>query len=254
MTSKPTPDVTTIDRPLVEVTVSAPAELVWQALRDPAMIRQWFGWDADTLAGEIDFIFVEHAEPSDAERVLRFEGMGDRFEVEARGDTSLVRVVRPEPTATTDWDEIFEDMTQGWIAFVQQLKFALERHPGADRRTLYLSGSPKPASPALAAAALGLDPGWSPGDAYSVATPPGDRLSGNVWHRGRHQLGTTVRAWGDGLLVVMDRPPSDRWPTGGSQVILTTYGLADPELEALGTRWTAWWNQHFDKPAQATCE
>ena len=82
------------DRVLVEVTIPAPVEEVWRALREPEQIKRWFGWDADSLADEIDYIFVKHVEVSDTERVIRFEefaGVADRFEVEARGSGSVLR-------------------------------------------------------------------------------------------------------------------------------------------------------------------
>ena len=34
---------------LVELAIAAPADTVWRAMRDPARIAQWFGWDATTL-------------------------------------------------------------------------------------------------------------------------------------------------------------------------------------------------------------
>lgn len=240
------------DRPLVEVTISAPAADVWRALRDPAAIREWFGWDTDSLEAEIKYIFEEHAEADDDARVLRF-GLGDRFEVEDRGATCIVRVVRPAPTADTDWDDVFEDMTQGWIAFTQQLAFAFARHRGEHRRTLYFSGSPREGGATLGAAALGLDDARA-GERYAIAPVSGEPLAGTVWHRGRHQLGVSVEAWGEGLLLVMDRPANDRWPRGGSQAILTTYGLDDAAFESLRARWTRWWDEHFGESAEQSCE
>lgn len=217
---------------------------MWRALRDPVAIRDWFGWDTDSLTEEIDYIFFEHAEADDDARVLRF-GLGDRFEVEDRGATCVVRVVRPAPTADTDWDDVFEDIIQGWIAFTQQLAFALSRHAGERRRTLYFSGSPRSAGAPLASAALGLA-STSAGERYTVNEPS---LSGTVWHRNRHQLGVTVDAWSDGLLVVMDRPADERRPRGGSQAILTTYGLDDAAFESLRAGWARWWDARFD-PSQ----
>ena len=49
------------DRVLVEVTAPAPADAVWEALREPAKIKQWFGWEADSLDDEFDYIFVANA-------------------------------------------------------------------------------------------------------------------------------------------------------------------------------------------------
>ena len=46
------------DRVLIEVVVAAPIEIVREALRDPAEIRRWFGWDYAGLDEEIALIFV----------------------------------------------------------------------------------------------------------------------------------------------------------------------------------------------------
>jgi hypothetical protein len=228
-----------LHRPLVEVTVAAPADEVWRALRDPARIAQWFGWDTETLADEIAYIFHEHATPDDAARILRF-GLGDWYEVEPRGEACVVRVVRAAPAADHDWDDIFEDMTQGWIAFTQQLRFALERHAHDARRTIFLSGIPRDQS---AAAALGL-PASPAGTAYVLDAPTGDRLTGQIWHRGKHQVGATVDGFGDGLIVALDRAPSAE-KRGASSITITTYGLADDAFAALEARWRAWWAAHF---------
>jgi uncharacterized protein YndB with AHSA1/START domain len=233
----------TYPRPLVEVTVAAPADEVWRALRDPARITQWFGWDAETLAAEIEYIFATHALPDDAARVLRFDdGFADWFEVEARGETCVVRIVRPAPTPDHDWNDVFEDMTQGWISFVEQLRFAFARHAGASRRTVYLSGTPN--TGALGIAALGI-PAQAPGARYAVTAPTGEALAGEVWHRNRHQVGLTVDGFGDGLIVALDRAPDAGSPTGWSSITITTYGLDDAAFDALDARWRAWWASAF---------
>lgn len=246
--------MTAIDKPLIELPIAAPADQVWDALRDPPKILRWFGWDAATLPDEVDYIFIAHAQADDEARILRFEGMDDRFEVESRGRQSILRVVRPAPSADTDWDAAFDDMTQGWIAFAQQMKFAIEHHGLAERRTLYLSGSPAAGDP-LGAAALGLDDLPLIGQRYNeIVGPEEDGLSGHVWHKGKHQFGVTVDQWGNGVLIVMDRPPNERWPTGGSQATLTTYGLDDAAFADLEVRWRDWWDEHFAPAAQQSCD
>ena len=132
--------MTTFSRALIELTIAAPVDEVWKSLRDPERIGQWFGWDSDSLPAEIDFIFFQRATGDEGARTLAF-GLGDRVEIEPRGADTVLRIVRPAPTAEHDWDEIFEDMTQGWIAFFLQMRFALERHASDKRRTLFLSGS-----------------------------------------------------------------------------------------------------------------
>ena len=72
------------DRVLIEVVVAAPIETVWKALRDPAEIRRWFGWDYAGLDEEIALIFGSGATALEDERVIRFDGMSDRFELAPR--------------------------------------------------------------------------------------------------------------------------------------------------------------------------
>jgi uncharacterized protein YndB with AHSA1/START domain len=237
--------MTTFSRALIEVTIAAPADEVWRSLRDPERIAQWFGWDSDSLPAEIEQIFLTYGKADDAARTLSFR-MGDRFEVEPQGAGCVLRIVRPAPTADHDWDDIFEDMTQGWIAFVLQLRFALERHATDKRRTLFLSGSPHAASRQLAAGALGLPASGAPGTTYAITAPTGDALAGRIWHRGRHQLALTVDGLGDGLLIAMDRAPDAKQSRGHSQLILTTYGLSDRTFDELAARWRTWWSERFD--------
>ena len=237
--------MTTFSRALIEVTIAAPAEEVWRSLRDRERIAQWFGWDTDSLGSEIDYIFFDHATGDDATRTLSF-GRGDRIEVEPHGAGCVLRIVRPSPTADHDWEDIFEDVTQGWIAFLLQLRFALERHAADKRRTLFLSGAPHAANQPLAARALGLPASGAPGTSYAVTAPTGDALAGRIWHRGRHQLSLTVDGVGDGLLVAMDRAPDAKQPRGHSQLILTTYGMSDPTFDELAARWRTWWSERFD--------
>ena len=236
--------MTTFSRALIEVTIAAPADEVWRSLRDRERIAQWFGWETDSLAAEIEYIF-SRARADDAARTVTF-GMGDRIEVEPRGAGCVLRIVRPAPTADHDWEDIFEDVTQGWIAFVLQLRFALERHAADKRRTLFLSGSPLAAGKPLAARAFELPASGAFGTTYAIAAPMGDALAGRIWHRGRHQLAVTVDGVGDGLLVAMDRRSDAKQPRGHSQVILTTYGLSDRAFDELAARWRTWWSEGFD--------
>lgn len=234
------------DHVLVEVTVPAPADTVWAALRDPHQIKQWFGWDADGLADEIDFIFVTHAEADEARRTVTFVGIPDRYEVEATGETtSLVRVVRAAPVG--EWTDVFDGMIEGWISFTQQLAFAFARHPGQARRTLFLSGPPR--DDRLARSLLGLDATPAPGEPWAMPLGPDTDAAGQVWFLARHQIGVTVDGWGDGLLVVLDQPGHEMKPRGSTMLTLTTYGLDDAAFAALEQRWKAWWDERFETVA-----
>jgi uncharacterized protein YndB with AHSA1/START domain len=121
------------DPVIVEVAIAAPVETVWRALRDPAEIRRWFGWDYEGLDEEIRFIFLQEAKADDEAHVLD-GGAGGTIALEAQGDRTIVRVTR---ATSAEYDEVNE----GWLTFVQQLRFYLERHPGQDRRTEHVPTS-----------------------------------------------------------------------------------------------------------------
>ncbi|GAA0636596.1 SRPBCC family protein [Brevundimonas lenta] len=230
------------DHVLVEVTVPAPADVVWDALRDPQKIKHWFGWETDGLKDEIDFIFVTHASADEERRVVTFVGVNDRYEVEARGDGSVVRVVRSAPVGT--WTDVFDGMIEGWISFTWQLSFAFARHDLQPRRTIFFSGPPK--ADQLGRSLLGLDAAPAKGEPWSGPLGPDAEASGQVWFTARHQIGVTVDAWGDGLLVVLDQPPTEKKPRGSTMLTLTTYGLSEAQRADLQARWTVWWDERFE--------
>jgi hypothetical protein len=233
----------------IEVTIAAPVEAVWRALRDPAQIRRWHGWDDDGLDAEIALIYFEHFTESEAERTLEVQG-GDRFTLTDLGGRTLLRLTRAPRGGDPEWAAYYEDVSEGWLTFMQQLRFALERHPDVDRRTLYFSGQSRDGGTALAQ--LGLDDvaEQPAGERYeaTVATEP---VTGGVWFRSENQAGLTIDQWGDGLLVVGTQPPSPRMPQGGAMAILTTYGLAEDRFQALQSRWTEWWQARYSyEPAE----
>lgn len=233
------------DHVLVEVTVPAPADQVWDALRDPQKIAHWFGWETDGLKDEIDFIFITHAQADEATRTVTFVGVNDRYEVEARGDASVVRVVRSAPAVS--WSDVFDGMIEGWISFTHQLAFAFARHDLQPRRTIFFSGPPR--ADRLARSLLGLDAAPAAGEPYTTPLGPDADASGQVWFTARHQLGVTVDGWGDGLLVVVDQPPTEKKPRGSTMLTLTTYGLSDAARADLEARWQAWWDARFETVA-----
>jgi hypothetical protein len=118
----------TDDRLLCDLTIATPRATVWRALREPAEVRRWHGWEYDGIEDEIREIYVDGARVVEDERVLELPP-GTRVELEHRdGDGTGLRVTRAggEPGDAID---------EGWVAFFAQLRFFLERHPGADRRT-----------------------------------------------------------------------------------------------------------------------
>jgi len=241
---------TTTPRVVVDVTIAAPIERVWQALRDPALLAQWFGWDYETLAAEIDMIFLGADVTVEVGR--RLDMGGDVFELEAVGGATRVRLVRAEAPASDVWDGIYDDIDEGWRTFGAQLAFWLEAQHGVDRassprRTIYLAGHREAADgPGLAAAAgLAAIADLPVGERYAATAATGEALTGVVRFRTEHQVGFSVDGWGPGLLVLAGRPGSSKSPHGGGFALLTTFGLGDEAFARLLAAWAAAWRAAF---------
>jgi hypothetical protein len=207
----------------VELTIAAPFADVWRALRDPAEIRRWHGWEydeGDGLDGEIEIIYVNCVEADEAAGTIAIAD-GSRFELEDRGEKTVVRVTMPAPANGASWDEFYADVREGWATFVAQLRFALERHPGKDRRTLQLDGPP----------ALAVD--GAPGTRYAATTPWGEPLTGRVELRTAHQVVLSADGYGPGLVALHAKPG------GRGLAVITTYGMDDEAFAALEQRWRA---------------
>lgn len=235
-------------RVLVEVTIAAPVDTVWRAIRETDQLLSWFGWDADTLPEEVDMIFGHPAAVDDQAHTIRFqawEGIADGFELAPRQGTTVLRVVR-FGAAEIDWQSTYEDVNEGWVSFVQQLRLLVERHHGARRRTIYRSGAARPGVPAPSEAlGLGGLRERLDGADYTAVLPTSDEIDGVVWHRSCFQLGVLVRQWGDGLLVVHDKDATPSRPHGGGAVLLTTFGLDDATFADLERRFGQWWDERY---------
>jgi uncharacterized protein YndB with AHSA1/START domain len=229
--------------PEIVVVVAAPVDAVWDALRDKEKIRHWHGWEDPQLDAEIDLIYFNDGSVEDGHTLTTPNG--DRFVVEPWEGGSKVTLTRGAYGVDPDWDAYYDDITEGWITFLHQLRFALERHPGEGRRTLFYGGTgDRSTGPAEQ---LGLDA--AVGTAYR-AEVVGETVSGSVWFRSEHQVGLTVDQWGDGLLVLSFIAPGEAKPAGSVMAVLTLYGVGDDEREQLGERWQDWWSTRYSSPDQ----
>lgn len=229
--------------PQIEVTIAAPVDAVWAALRDREKIHHWHGWEYDGLAEEInDIFFTGHTEDADA-RTLEVQG-GDLFTVEPEGQGTRLTVTRAAPSGDPEWDPYYDDISEGWITFVNQLRFFLERQSGATRRTLFYSGDATRTGPVTTELELAEVAGRHAGTRFATSLV-GEDVKGEVWFRSDHQLGVTVDGWGDGLLVVAYTEPAPTKPNGAAMAVLSTYGLDDARLADLNDRWTGWWARRY---------
>lgn len=232
------------ERPRIVVTVAAPVEAVWDAMRDKEKIRHWHGWEYEGAEGggleeEIDLIYFTGVTADEEGAVLTL-GSGDRFVVEPVEGGSRITLTRAAYGDNPDWDAYYDDVTEGWITFLHQLRFAVEHHSDETRRTLFYSGSGT-ISPILELAA-DLQPAGTPYELDLIGEP----AKGQVWFTSEHQVGLTVDGWGDGLLVLSHIPPSEKKPDGASMAVLTLYG--DVDREAVDRRWKTWWDCRYPVP------
>lgn len=219
----------------LEIVVDAPTEVVWNVLRDPVEIRRWHGWHFDGLDEEIELVFGPKTTTSEEGKWLEVQN-SDRFTLTDLDGRTLVRLTRAPRGNNPDWDAYYDDINEGWTTFLHQLRFAVERHRGEDRATVYLAGDGKVATARHLTDAIGT------GERYELDAPTGEHLTGEVWFRSANQLGVTVENWGDGLLIVGTHPVSEQRPAGGAMVLLTTYGLAPDTFAQVEGDWTNWWS------------
>jgi hypothetical protein len=216
--------------PVIEVTVAAPVEAVWRTLRDPELIRTWHGWHFEGLDAEVALIYVDHATVDEDAHVLK-AGADDVFTCEEVPGGTRVRVTRPPFRPEDPWSAYYDEVTEGWTTFLQQLRFLHEHHPGRTRRTVALMGEgPAGSVPEL----------WS-------STPA---ALGERWFRSSEQQGMIIPSLGPGLLIIAARPKPD--DQVAAMAVLTTYGLDDAEFETERESWSTWWRTAFPaaEPAQ----
>ncbi len=206
-------------RIVVDIEVDAPPDVVWRALREPAEVRRWFGWDYPGLDQEIDAIFVRGAEVTEPQRALAIIGADTSLLVNPAPRGATFQIVMPDSGQPPAYDVIEE----GWIAFAHQLRLALERHRGQDRRSLQH-----------------LTPLRAPEVSPTGVIPGPESLSGSPWFHNQHQQAWLIPAWGDGLLILNRSPPGPDAPLGKRSVLITTYGLPPEAFAQLRSRWTAW--------------
>ncbi|SER70686.1 hypothetical protein SAMN05216188_11490 [Lentzea xinjiangensis] len=152
----------------IEITVAAPVDEVWQSFRDREKLRHWHGWDIPELDDEIDHIYFRDVEEDGTTLVVQGH---DTFALTPVPEGTRVVLTRAPKGTSPEWDEYYDDITEGWITFLHQLKFAHEFHPGEERRTLFWPAE--------------VDLG----------------VTGEPFFSSAHQRGVVIGEWGPGLLV-----------------------------------------------------
>ncbi|ALV40958.1 hypothetical protein AU252_07135 [Pseudarthrobacter sulfonivorans] len=230
----------------LSVVINADAPQVWTMLREPAKVAQWHGWEADELAGEIDGIYFSSSVVEAPDHTSLTTNGGDVFDLKPVSAGTLVSVTRAALDHNSEWAAWDEDITQGWLTFLQQLRFALEHHPHGKRHTMFFEF---PGEPASAIEKLGLSDVPVPGETYGLKLSTGEEITGKVWFRSNHQVGLTVHSYaehGDGLLIVADQPVIEGVrPHGGAMVIASTFDLGAHKMESIHSLWDSWRAENY---------
>jgi uncharacterized protein YndB with AHSA1/START domain len=138
------------------VTIDASPERVWQALTDARELERWFPLEARVEPGEDGRIWMswrnEFAgdmkilvwEPPHHLRTSWSFGEGEHpaqitdYVIEAKGGSTVVRVVTSGFPVDASWDGWVEGTNRGWAFELRSLKHYLERHDGESRHVIYL--------------------------------------------------------------------------------------------------------------------
>jgi uncharacterized protein YndB with AHSA1/START domain len=134
----------------VEIAIDADAETVWRAVSEGEELKRWFPVDARVTPGEGGAVWMSFGEGMDWETPIkvwepnRRLGTGDAgpstlavdYYIESKGGETVMRLVHSGFAADT-WEDELETMTNGWRAFLANLKHYLERHRGVPRTLAY---------------------------------------------------------------------------------------------------------------------
>lgn len=88
-----------------------------------------------------------------------------------------------------EWSAFYDDITEGWTSFLQQLRFMHELHPDAERRTIFLMGR------------------GEPGVLERLLDSMPTAVDG-VWYAAERQRGLLLPELGPGLLIAVAKDPA----------------------------------------------
>jgi uncharacterized protein YndB with AHSA1/START domain len=254
-----TNDPTRTDRVLdLTIDIDATLEEVWQALTTGEGIARWFGPYAAVTPGEGGSVSVgwnpkEMWEtpitvwepqrrmqtvsemPSKDGRIVR---LAVDYYLEVQGGRVRVRLVHSGFDDSGSWDDYIDGLDAGWAYFLFNLKHALERHRGVDRRQLSArfrtTARAGEDHPAFGAKGLRVRPpigGLRPGDACRLSLGSVDVDATVAVRHGSRAIAFVVPAWNDALLFVEREGMKEAHQLG---IWLSLYGV--PETTAAPLR------------------
>lgn len=230
---------------IVEIDVPADLDTTWDHLREPALVRRWYGWDGPDQDERVRQ-FVEAARTGGVgeARVLSWRhGRGVHVTLTPHGPATLVVVTRPP--AEAEFGEAYDEVDEDWI----QRRARAAVRPGRAPRPgeAHLVG-PRPGRRRPPAPAAGPD------RAARCARHPDRRARGHPAagrHHGRRHAGLPYRVLrrvaAARVRAIVPRgaaqtpPRGAQHPNGEVDAVLHTYGMDDETMAQVTRRWGGWW-------------
>lgn len=235
----------------IEKAVDAPPEEVWEALTTGEGLRQWFPLDARVEPGVGGSVWLSWGPGSEGEAPIslweppgRFgwiESYGEDaegrpikvavdFHVEGREGTTVVRLVQSGLSASSDWDEMYDALQDGWTYFMLNLAYYFHKHRGQKRKLVWRRVATDLARDAVwerlvASALIGVGGGLGAGDGVTLEIDRGRHAEIASAREGYH-FAAEIPELEDSLFFV---------EIEGSHVgfWLSTYGMKDDRVEQL---------------------
>lgn len=179
----------------------APTSTVWQHLREPELLRRWFGWHSAEFEDEI-------AGLSSGFSTVEREGyevvIGDHLmalqEVAAGTELRISRI--------RESDDHDVEIDEGWVTFLEQLRYVITVQPAGARHALMIPAAPTSEIP------------WEHEE----------------WARSTHQRTVVVPKWGH--VQVSTLQPAAGGPA--RRVVVNGYGRTAAEAAEQHAVVTAW--------------
>jgi len=238
-------------REIVSLEIHAGLTAVWEHLREPTRVRRWYGWDSPGLDQEAHRFVDVPAEHRDVEHDATTHTLTwpnhDVLTVSAAAHEPALTHVhltrRSHEALAVQFDGNMDEVDETWIADLHQLQFALEKHPGAERRTLAvrdLDAGPRQ-DRLLSRAGLHGVRGIPVGGHVEARRPDGTMLGGTLLYKTEHQVGIQLHGLSEALLVVREAPIGSHPPHGTVTAVLSVYGVDDGTFQDITARWSGWW-------------
>jgi len=143
---------------ILEREVDATPDEVWETLTTGEGLRQWFPLDAKVTPEVGGSIWLSWGPGSEGEAPIRVWEPGKQFgwteaygeddagnpikvavdfHIESRDGSTVVRLVHSGFSSSSDWDEMYDAVRDGWTYFLFNLAYYCLKHRGKSRKLVW---------------------------------------------------------------------------------------------------------------------